>query len=187
MSLDEEKLIDEVKGGNANAFRTLVDTYKDLVFSICVQLVKDKMMAEELAQDSFLKAYRNISSYRGESKFSTWLYRISYNTCLSKLRKNKITIVDIPEFNYGVSENYGETNLINEDRNLQIKSVLSQLKQEERLYVQLFYLQEQSIKEIAEVCGASESNVKVKLHRSKKKLREIIDGDYPELKRKVVY
>lgn len=187
MSLEEEKLINEVKAGNANAFRGLVDCYKDLVFSICVQLVKDKMMAEELAQDSFLKAYRNISSYRGESKFSTWLYRIAYNTCLSELRKNKIPIVDIPDFNFGTSENSGEKNLINEDRNLQIKSVLSKLKQEEATYVQLFYLQELSIKEIAEVCGASESNVKVKLHRSKKKLREIIEGEYPELNRKVAY
>ncbi len=102
------------------------------------------------------------------------------------MRKNKIPIVDIPDFNYGVSENSGEKNLINEDRNLQIQSVLSKLKQEEALYVQLFYLQELSIKEIAEVCDASESNVKVKLHRSKKKLREIIEKEYPELERKVV-
>jgi RNA polymerase sigma-70 factor (ECF subfamily) len=187
MSFDEIKLIDEVKGGNSNAFRLLVDCYKDLVFSVCVQLLKDKMLAEELAQDTFLKAYRNISSYRGESKFSTWLYKIAYNSCLSELRKNKIPIVDLEIINYGQSENNGEKLLMESERDNQIKRMLSQLKKEEGLFIQLFYLQEMSIKEIALICDASESNVKVKLHRAKKKLKDIIEGDFPELNRKVAF
>lgn len=183
---DEETLIEAVMLGNANAYKVLVDNYKDMVFTLCVSMVKDSMLAEELSQDAFLKAYRSIRSYRKESKFSTWLYSIAYNSCLSALRKKKVSEVDIQDLQIKGGENSGLRSLEERDRNDQLKDALNTLKEEEQLFIQLFYLEELSIKEIAEVTGASESNVKVKLHRSKQKLKVLIEDSYPELKRNVV-
>ena len=145
------------------------------------------MLAEELAQDSFLKAYKNMSSYRGESKFSTWLYKIAYNTCLSALRKKTVEHSDLNESIVGGYSNNGLQNLEQEDRNSMLKEVLQTLKEEDRAVIHLFYLEEMSIKEIIEITGISESNIKVKLHRSKAKLKILIEESYPELNKNGIY
>ena len=187
MVLEEEKVIESIKNGNANSFSLIVDGYKNMVYTLCIQLVKDNMQAEELAQDAFLKAYKNLSSYRGESKFSTWLYKIAYNTCLSALRKKKIEQTELNESITGGSNNEGLTNLENADRHVMLEQVLDSLKEEDRAIIQLFYLEEMSIKEINEITGVSESNIKVKLHRSKAKLKTLIEDSYSELNKNGVY
>lgn len=181
MAPEEEKIIDAVRSGNANAFKDLIESYKDMVYTLCMRMVKNKMIAEELTQDAFLKAYKNIHSYRKESKFSTWLYRIAYNTCLSSFRKHRIEEVELTDFNNESSVNSGLINLEEEDRNDMLRKVILNLKEDDQVIIQLFYLEELSIKEIAEVTDLNESNVKVKLHRSKQKLKTFIESDFPEL------
>jgi RNA polymerase sigma-70 factor (ECF subfamily) len=184
---EEDKVIEAVRLGNTQAYHLLVDGYKDMVYTLCIRMVKNSMHAEELAQDAFLKAFQHIGSYRKESKFSTWLYRIAFNTCLSALRKNKVDEVDIDENHFTSEANLGPRNLEERDNGHLLKMAMDQLKKEEQVIVQLFFLEELSIKEIAEITSISESNVKVKLHRSKQKLKEIIQMRFPELDRNSVY
>ena len=181
MSVQEDKLINDIKAGDHRSYSLIINRYKDMVFTLCIRLVKNPMNAEELTQDSFLKAFRSINSYRSESKFSTWLYRIAYNTCISSLRKNGEVESEIDERSLASSENLGLKKMETDDRDAQLTTLLSQLKSEEQLMVQLFYLEEQSIKEIEVITGLSESNIKVKLHRVKQKLKGFIEEDYPEL------
>lgn len=184
---DEEKVIDAVINGDANSFSLIVDAYKNMVFTLCIQLMKDNMLAEEIAQDVFLKAYRNLHAFKRESKFSTWLYKIAYNTCLSALRKKKIEFGELNESIHGNDSNNAFDELVKEDRNSMIKDLLLNLKEDDRVIIQLFFLEEQSIKEIAHITGMTDSNIKVKLHRSKAKLKGLIEESYPELNKNGVY
>ena len=84
---EELKIIDQVKEGDLLSFRLLVDKYKTMAYHIAIQVVRNNEDAEEIAQDAFLKAYQSIKSFKGESKFSTWFYRIVYNLAISKTRK----------------------------------------------------------------------------------------------------
>lgn len=175
MAPNENQLIAEVKSGNTDAFRSIVDYYRDAVYGLSLRLVSNEMEAEELAQDTFLKVFKSIASYRGESKFSTWLYRITYNTCISHLRKNKPNQVEIQEYHGSSNFNSGYDNLLEKDNNNVIKKILKTLKPDDRAIIQLFYLEEKSIKEISEITGFTNSNVKVKLHRSKQKLKSMME------------
>ena len=73
--------------GNTNAFSVLVDRYKDLVFSLALRMVKNKEEAEEVAQDTFVKVFKSLHQFKGDSKFSTWIYKVTYNTCLDQIKK----------------------------------------------------------------------------------------------------
>ncbi|HID91731.1 TPA: RNA polymerase sigma factor [Candidatus Peregrinibacteria bacterium] len=174
MAPNESQIIEQVKQGNTEAFRIIVDRYRDAVYGLTLSMVANREEAEELAQDAFFKIFKSIKGFRSESKFSTWLYRITYNTCISHLRKSKHKLVEVQEY-HGVQDfNSGYNNLIIEDNNNTIKTILAKLKPDDRVIIQLFYLEENSIKEIAEITGFSNANVKVKLHRSKQKLKSMM-------------
>ena len=87
---DDNQYIDQVIAGNTAAFAILVDRHKDLVFTIAMNITRNREDAEEVAQDSFLKAFQKLAGFRKESGFQTWLYRIAYNEAISKIRKNRI-------------------------------------------------------------------------------------------------
>lgn len=175
---DELKLIEQVKQGDLLAFRLLVDKYKTMAFHISVQIVRNVEDAEEIAQDAFLKAYESINRFKGESKFSTWFYRIVYNLAVSKTRKKKIETSNIDETeisDYEIAGAYEEFTLLEqEERSQQLKEAVEKLKEEEALIITLFYLDENSVEEISAITDLSVSNVKVKLHRARKKLFQIL-------------
>ena len=183
MAPNENQLIAKVKLGNTEAFRSIVDHYRDAVYGLSLRLVSNQMEAEELAHDTFLKVFKSITSYRGESKFSTWLYRITYNTCISHLRKNKPDHVEIQEYHGSSNFNSGYDNLMKDDNTNAIKIILKNLKPDDRAIIQLFYLEENSIKEISEITGFTNANVKVKLHRSKQKLKSMMEENGFNLER----
>lgn len=175
MAPKEDQLIEQIKNGNTEAFRNIVNHYRDVVYGLCLRMVSNQMEAEELAQDAFLKVFKSIAGYRGESKFSTWLYRITYNTCISHLRKSKLESVDIKDNHAKSDYNSGFSLLVKEDNVKLIKKIINRLKPEDKAIIQLFYLEENSIKEIAQVTGFTNANVKVKLHRAKHKMKSMID------------
>jgi RNA polymerase sigma factor (sigma-70 family) len=166
--------IDKVLNNDVNAYASLVDKHKNMVFTIALKIVRNREDAEEIAQDVFVKAYQSLATFKKESKFSTWLYRIVYNAAISKTRKKKIETTNIQ---YDIVENYSEDdineNLIRLDNNEQkaiINTVLKKLNPEDHLLVTLYYFGEKSIDEISEIVNISPSNVKVKLFRIRKKL-----------------
>src|SRR5690554_6778270 len=101
--LNDRELIDSTLRGNLHAFRMLVDRYQDLAYTLALRFVKNAEEAEEVAQDAFIKVHDHLINFRGDSKFTTWLYRIVYTTALNRLRKRKLTQVslDDPNASYG--------------------------------------------------------------------------------------
>ncbi len=166
--------IDKVLNGDTSAFSFLVEKHKDLAFTIAFKITKNREDAEEIAQDAFLKAFQSLKKFKKKSKFSTWLYKIVYNTAVSKTRKKKIEFSPIDEElieNYSLENISYKLDLINEEtQKKHIDKAISKLPEDENIIVNLFYMNENSIKEISKITGLSVSNVKIKLYRIRKKL-----------------
>ncbi len=175
MSLKEDSYyIAEVLKGNTRAYSMLVEKYQSLAYTLALRMVKNPRDAEEIAQDAFVKAYTSLSSFRGKSKFSTWLYRIIYNTAVSMLRKKQVELAKIdekPEHAFNLVHNDCEYDQ-NEYTLKALEKALETLDADERFLVTLYYYENAAIDEIAQITGLSQSNVKVKLFRSRKKLHE---------------
>ncbi|MFC2107202.1 RNA polymerase sigma factor [Bacteroidota bacterium] len=166
--------IDKVLAGDSGAYRFLVEKHKDLVYTIALKITGKKEDAEEISQDAFLKAYQKLSSFQSKSKFSTWIFRIAYNTAISKVRKKKVINIDIDDVNLDggliddIQEEISEQN--HWEKKKLINTCLQKLNELDYTIVSLFYLKENTIDDISEITGLSKSNVKVKLHRIRKKL-----------------
>ena len=173
---DDIYYINLVNVGQSNAFSYIVEKYQDIVFSIALKVLRNRDDAEEMAQESFIKAYKSIHSFKGNAKFSTWLYRITYNTCISEIRKRKMHFSSTEEIE--IRDETQETNLDGipeENRAKAIKEAMNQLPEDEYTLILLYYFEEQSVEEISKVTGLSESNTKVKLFRARKKLYTILN------------
>ncbi len=174
----DQYLIQQTLQGDTSAFAKLVDKYQSYVFTIVVRMVKVREEAEEVSQDTFIKAYESLGSFRGESKFSSWLYSIAYRKALDNLRKNKKhksfqLLEEITESDVGVVEN-GLQQMETAERKEKIQECIMQLPEVEAALITLYYFEEQSIKELAVVTKLSEENIKVKLYRSRKKLFNLL-------------
>jgi RNA polymerase sigma factor (sigma-70 family) len=169
--------IERVKGGDKEAFGGLVDAYKDMVYTLCLRMLTSVADAEEAAQEVFVKAFRFLGSFQGKSRFSTWLYRIAYNHCISVIRK-KVKVIDlvdeVPEGEVEEGEMNGLENLTSQERSRYLKMALESLAETDAVVVTLFYYEELSLEEISAVTGLSSSNIRIKLHRSRKKMYQVI-------------
>jgi RNA polymerase sigma factor (sigma-70 family) len=173
---DDNYYIGKVLEGQTNYFSYIVERYQDIVFSIALKVLKNREDAEEMAQESFIKAYKSLHTFQGKAKFSTWLYRITYNTCISETRKKKQYFASADEVQ--ISDEAEEMNLDGipaENREKVVKAALEKLPEDEYTLVLLYYFEDQSVEEISKVTGLSESNTKVKLHRARKKLYTILN------------
>ncbi len=173
---DDIYYINKVLDGQTQFFSYLVEKYKDIVFSIALKVLRNREDAEEIAQESFIKAYKSLSSFKGKAKFSTWLYRITYNNCISEVRKKKLNYISSDEVQ--IPDEPEEMNLDgipSENRAKVIKAALDKLPESEYTLTLLYYFEEKSIEEIAGITKMTESNVKVKLFRARKKLYAILN------------
>lgn len=173
---DDIYYVELVKSGKTANYSYIVDKYKNIVFSIALKVLKNREDAEEMAQESFIKAYKSLHTFKGTAKFSTWLYRITYNTCISELRKRKMYFASTEDVQ--IKDETQEMNLDGipeENRAQAIKEAMNRLPEDEYTLILLFYFEEQSIEEICRVTGLSESNAKVKLFRARKKLYTILN------------
>jgi RNA polymerase sigma-70 factor (ECF subfamily) len=170
----DQQLIEQTLRGDTSSFGKLVERYQDFVFTIAFRIMKVREEAEEVAQDSFIKAYESLNSFRGESKFSSWLYSIAYRKGLDALRKNKKhkaseIIDDITEGEVSGIEDALHY-LEEEERKKAIQDCILKLSADEATIITLYYFQDQSVREISTITQLSEDNIKVKLYRSRKKL-----------------
>ena len=162
-----------VKAGDFRAFSQIVSDYQSMVFTIVSRIVNTREDAEDITQEIFIKVFKSIHSFKEESEFSTWLYRIAYNTTLSEIRKRKIIFTSFEDdFSNMEDEEMNENieNLATEERIFYLEQALKSLPAEEALLITMFYLDNQSIEEISRISNLSQANVKVKLHRIRKKL-----------------
>ena len=183
---DDLMYIKQVIGGDTNSFAVLVDRYKNMVFTLSLKMVKNREEAEEVAQDTFVKAYRSLNKFKAESKFSTWLYKVAYNTCLDCLKKKNRAqpVVAIDEYTEHevVSLSNVVDSLEEKERSQMIQECLDVLPGEDSFLLSLYYFEEQSIKEIAKIMGINDNHVKIKLFRSRKKLTAVLkDQLTPEI------
>lgn len=180
MTIEKEKeIINNVLKGDTVAFSQIVDAYKNMVFTLALRMTKNREEAEEISQDVFIKVYKSLSKFKFDSKFSTWIYKITYNTCLDTIKKNKkfINNIAIDETNnnkLAMVDNALEK-LIKEERSQLIRRCVNKLPQESRALMTLFYFEELSLLEISEITGLSTNTAKVKLHRARKRLVGIME------------
>ncbi|WP_281231177.1 RNA polymerase sigma factor [Flavobacterium gelatinilyticum] len=177
-TLHDQHYIDKILQGETNAFAVLVDRYKDMIFSLSLKMMKNKEEAEEAAQDTFIKTFNSLSKFKGDSKFSTWIYKISYNTCLDRLKKNKKeeNNISIDEFSSHLIKTMDNALSALEDKEKRqtIQNCLNLLPREENFLLTLFYFEEQNLEEIGKIMNINANNVKVKLFRSRQKLAVIL-------------
>lgn len=176
-NLSDNEIIDSILKGNENDFALIVDRYKDRAFSLLCGIVKNKLDAEEALQDSFIKTFKALKSFSGQSKFSTWFYRIVYNTGLtviaSKKRKIELEMTSVDDISYLKDEDMILYSTTNDLKDYLIKLV-DKLPIRNALVLILFYLDNFSLKEISEVLNISLVNTKVLLHRSRNLLRDVL-------------
>jgi RNA polymerase sigma factor (sigma-70 family) len=180
--------IEQILAGRSNCFSYLVERHKDRAFNLAFRICGNHEEAEEIAQDSFLKAYRSLGSFKMKSSFSTWLFRIVYNTTISHVRIKKKGVLSLEDFPADATDfigtNTNEEEAETEYRSSLVNFALQKITDEERGLISLFYYEEMSTDEIAEVTGITKSNIKVKLFRARQKMQIIIEKAE---KKKIVY
>ena len=179
----DREIIDLVLKGDEKKYELLVYKYQSFAFTIALRYAKNREDAEELAQSAFVKAYLNLKDYRGDAKFSTWLYTIVSSLCLSFLRKKKLEIhsldneavfdrADANESNLrsDIIEQHSRVNLLNR--------AIEKLNPDDAKILTLFYKAEQSLDEIAQILHIEPNNAKVKLHRARQRLKETMEKHF---------
>ena len=171
--MEEEKWIQQILAGDVQSFSCFVAKYEKMAYNLAYRILGNREEAEEAVQDSFLKMYRSLAGFQGNSKFSTWFYRIVYHTAISAQRQQNYTtdIDDVPASEITEDETDSATAMLeNKDRYELITKAMEKIPSDEALLLTLYYLEESSIEEIQQITGLSGSNVKVKLFRGRKHL-----------------
>jgi RNA polymerase sigma factor (sigma-70 family) len=183
--LNDSEIISKVLSGDHQAYAGLVNRYQNYVFTLVLRMVKSREDAEEVAQDVFIKAYRSLSSFRGDARFSTWLYTIVNTTSITFLRKKKIDIQSLDNENvFEVADSHDSgfrANLVEQkSRTVMVNQAIALLSPDDARIITLFYKGEQSLDEIAQVLGLETNTAKVRLHRARTRLKEKMEKHFSE-------
>jgi RNA polymerase sigma factor (sigma-70 family) len=183
--LNDNEIISKVLSGDYAAFAALVNRYQNYVFTLTLRMVKNREDAEEVAQDVFVKAYKYLADFRGAAKFTTWLYTIVNNTCISFLRKKKLDIHSLDNekvFEMADNQDSGmKANMIEQKSKVaMVNDAIGLLSPDDAQVITLFYKAEQSLEETAQVLGIEVNAAKVRLHRARTRLKEKMETYYAE-------
>jgi RNA polymerase sigma-70 factor (ECF subfamily) len=185
--LNEIELIQGLRNGDEAAFKYLVDNYKDRVFNTAIGIVQNAEDAEDVAQEVFIQVYRSIHNFKGESKLSTWLYRIATTRSLDLLRSRKSKkrfgfiqrlfgdgnepLFEIPDFNHpGVA-------LDQKENAAKLFKAIDQLPENQKIAFTLHKLEDLSYQEISKIMQISIAAVESVMHRAKQNLRKILEKE----------
>lgn len=177
MKKEEAHIINEILNGKTELYEYFLGRYGQQVFVLVDRIVSCQEDAEELAQDVFLKAFQQLSSFKAESSFSTWIYRIATNLAISAVRKKRNDVLRLDD---SVFANLSDTQVDealeddSEEQMERLQQAMNQLEADERALITLYYLEEKPLAEVAFILGMTEGNAKVKLHRIRKKLYVLI-------------
>lgn len=171
LSLQEENaLIDQVLAGKRDAYGRIVDHYKSYGYTIAMKVLNNRPEAEEAAQDGFIKAFHYLKSFNRKARFSTWLYRIIFNTAISYKRKNRHIMESIEHHDRPTEP--PESPLERDDKSVFIARAMDNLNDADRLAIQLYYIREFSLEEVAEITGQRMNTLKVRVHRARQRLAD---------------
>ena len=170
ISLQEEnEVIDQILAGKEEPYARLVDHYKSFAFTIALKILNNRPEAEEAAQDAFIKAFHYLKSFNRQARFSTWLYRIVFNTAISYKRKNRYILSSIDYHDRAVET---ENALEKDDKQIFVSQAMDKLNETDRLAIQLYYMKEFSLEEVAELMGQNMNTIKVRIHRARQRLAD---------------
>lgn len=184
----DEALIERALGGDESAYTVLMERYADLVYSVVVGIVRNETDAADVAQEAFVRAFRALPRFRGDSKFSSWLYRIAVNRSLSflKRRRRRGETVDIglgPHIEAsaldGTAGSDPEQLVLDEEFARLVREAVGLLPPKYRAAVTLFYIEERSYRETARTLGIPVGTLKTHLHRARALLKEILTRESP--------
>lgn len=175
--LTDIELIQQVLDGDQAAYALLVKRHQRFVFTLAMRFVKTREDAEEVAQDTFVKAYRALSSFQQQSKFSTWLYSVVYTTAMTFLRKKKLDITSIDNEDTYIQLENSNSSLENNQaerrsQSYYVNQAISQLLPDDAAIITLFYNGEQTLEEIGATLGMEPNTIKVKLFRARQRLKD---------------
>ena len=178
---EDRELVSRTLGGDDTAFEYLFNRYRDAIHRLFVQRLGGTNDADDLLQNTFLKAWTNIAYFRAEARLSTWLYRIAYNTAVSHARRTRPKhcgiderrLAALPDSEADRLEEWAEK----QERLDALNRAVERLDPEERALVTLFYYEDRSVGECAAITELSEGNVKVRLHRIRKKLYVLVNDE----------
>jgi RNA polymerase sigma factor (sigma-70 family) len=193
--MNEKELIGRLKKSDQQALKAIIELYQNYVYTVALQIVKKKEMAEEVTQDVFIKVYQKISSYEYRAKFSTWLFTIVYRTSLNYLEKKKIlitasdfafpdseevTIDSVHQIASLESQQQNTASMVESDHQQQqiIYKAIDSLEMKQGLVITLFYLKEFSVNEIAEIMQLSVNTVKTHLFRGRENMKKTLLRNY---------
>jgi RNA polymerase sigma factor (sigma-70 family) len=181
----EQELIARILRGEQQHFAVLVDRYQSMAFTIAFRYTRNREDAEELAQSAFVKAYRSLADYRGDAKFSTWLYTIVSSLGLSFVRKKKLDTLSLTNEKVQVAaDGMGggfSANIIETKSKVQmVQKAISMLGTDDAQVLTLFYQGEQTLEEIGKIMGIDPNTVKVKLHRARGRMKKLMETKFAE-------
>lgn len=188
--LDEKTLITRSQQGDMQAFRQLVEQYEDRIYALACSIVGNRELAQDAAQDAFVRAYKALKKFEGKSSFYTWLYRIAANVCLNIAQREKRRLdsvsLDALQEDYNISSDrfFGTEDPNNDiertDLRHQIQNVLTHLSPDHRAVVVMKDIDDLSQEEIADTLNISIGTVKSRLSRAREHLRDLLRPLYGE-------
>lgn len=182
--MTEQNFIKELQDGNDAAFNRLLNDFQQKVFNTCISFIPNKEDAEDVAQEVFLEVYKSISKFKGNSKLSTWMYKIATNKCLEFIRKKNtkkrfafmqsITGNEVPfdKTSYFAEFNHPGILLENKEKTVIIYKAINQLPENQKVVFTLAKLDGKSYQEIVEITGKSLPSVESSMFRAKKNLKD---------------
>lgn len=181
--LTDTEIIKRILQGDQAIFATLVQRYQQYVFTLVLRFTDNREDAEEISQDVFVKAYRSLADFRGDSKFSTWLYTVVRTSCITFLRKKKLDTTSIDnERTFLQLENkesgFNANSIEQKSRHAMVNEAIRLLSPDDSQLITLFYKGEQSLEEIGRIMRLEPNTVKVKLHRARNRLREKLEKHF---------
>jgi len=185
--MDDLTLVARVRDGNTHAFRFLVEQYKNLVWHMVLRLINSREDAEDLCQDVFLRVFRDIGKFRGDSKLSTWIASIAYHICIDHLRRHQRGMVTAVEnftpammANVDVPDNIG--NLDRAAIKKLVHLIIDAMPVQYRTVVTLFHLEGFTYHEIEEITGMPEGTIKSYLNRGRQIIHDKMLGQMPDIR-----
>jgi RNA polymerase sigma-70 factor, ECF subfamily len=176
-------MVAQVKKGDQEAFEGIVDLFKDKIYRHCYRMVGNGHEAEDLAQETFLRAYRNISKYNNEFKFSTWIFRIATNLCIDRLRKKKPDYyldAEVPGTDGATmysqlssDEPLPEQVVTENERWNELQEEIMKLPEKYRTAIVLKYVEDLSLEEISQIMDIPVPTVKTRIHRGREALKKV--------------
>ena len=185
IELTDTEVIRKVLAGEQSLFAQLVQRYQSYVFTLVHRFTDNREDAEEISQDVFVKAYRSLADFRGESKFSTWLYTVVRTSSITFLRKKKLDTTSLDnERTFLQLENresgFNANTMEQKSRHAMVNSAIRLLSPDDGQIITLFYKGEQSLEEIGRIMGLEPNTVKVRLHRARNRLKEKMEKHFSD-------